>query len=509
MLSLKTILTSLIFIISIQHAHSEDLIVEQTVEFEFGEDRGQAFGNVLEWVTQDGKVVGGVGFLDVYNTRFRNDRYKLQFYARAATEAKPVISRHPIPAPNTGLFIFDIDDTIYGWTGTQGTFEWNIQKQQWTSSTRYSKDKMPSGYGGMKLQDGLLDFSGQDIRYKGKLAVALPESGRSYNYYYAEGHLFFFHVDQINDSHITKIYALRWKPGDPAVNDLTHATTITCRYPRTTPFSWGQHQGRVVTVGNYGGIYTFVNGKWIEELEGSDQYSYQVYSHMHFNGVSYMAQYPTGNLFAYEKGEPVHINNWPPKLPQVSGSAREAMSMGIYGGNMYVGVWPWAELWRLDAPQQKWKYTIRGFTHPELTNAQVHPYEQEAVEQNLVLNHWGQRITSLVPLGEHLFMGTSSKGLDTWTEDRNFLKKHQADQYGSLIKLTLPGTITVPIEWDAEPIRLSFRILPDRIEILHQQITIGTAKIDRPTYESFLNATPRKGTGVFSPTDMQSLRLID
>ena len=108
MLSLKTILTSLIFIISIQHAHSKDLIVEQTVEFEFGEDRGQAFGNVLEWVTQDGKVVGGVGFLDVYNTRFRNDRYKLQFYARAATEAKPVISRHPIPATNTGLFILSL-----------------------------------------------------------------------------------------------------------------------------------------------------------------------------------------------------------------------------------------------------------------------------------------------------------------------------------------------------------------------------------------------------------------
>ena len=202
MLSLKTILTSLIFIISIQHAHSEDLIVGQTVELEFGEDRGQAFGNVLEWVTQDGKVVGGVGFLDVYNTRFRNDRYKLQFYTRPATEAQPLISRHPIPAPNTGLFIFDIDDTIYGWTGTQGTFEWNMQKQQWTPSTRYSKDKMPSGYGGMKLQDGLLDFSGQDIRYKGKLAVTLPESGRSYNYYYAEGHLFFFHVDQINNSHI-------------------------------------------------------------------------------------------------------------------------------------------------------------------------------------------------------------------------------------------------------------------------------------------------------------------
>ena len=42
-------------------------------------------------------------------------------------------------------------------------------------------------------------------------------------------------------------------------------SSITCRYPRTNLLSWGQHQGRVVTVGNYGGIYTFVDGKWIEE----------------------------------------------------------------------------------------------------------------------------------------------------------------------------------------------------------------------------------------------------
>ena len=60
-------------------------------------------------------------------------------------------------------------------------------------------------------------------------------------------------------------------------------------------------------MGNYGGIYTFVDGKWIEELQGSDQTSYQVYAQMHFNGTSYMAQYPTGNLFAYDKGPPKHL----------------------------------------------------------------------------------------------------------------------------------------------------------------------------------------------------------
>ena len=124
---------------------------------------------------------------------------------------------------------------------------------------------------------------------------------------------------------------------------------------------------------------------------------------MHFNGTSYMAQYPTGNLFAYDKGPPKHLPNWPPKLPQVSPSAREAMSLGIYGGKMHVGVWPWAELWALNADADQWNYIARGFTHPELTDQQVHPYEKQAMAQGLVQNHWGQRITSLVPHGDALY----------------------------------------------------------------------------------------------------------
>ncbi len=487
---------------------SEDFILGHTVEIEFGKDRGQAFGNLFELVNEQGEVVAGAGFLDVYNTQFRNDRFKLQFYLKNPTPAKPKLERFPVPARNTGLFIFDEGNTLYGWTDSDHTYEFNTETLIWSESKRYSNGALPRGLGGMKLAAGHLNLETDAIRYNDQIVLSLPKSGRAYNFYYAQGHLFFFHLDRIDDKDVTKVYAVAWKPGDAQINSLKNASSITCRYPRTTPFSWGQHNGRVITVGNYGGIYTFVDGKWIEELEGSDKTSYQVYAQMHYNGQSYMAQYPTGNLFAYDKGPPVHKQDWPPKLPEVVGYAREAMSLGVYGGRMYVGVWPWAELWRVDSQLKDWQFITRGFTHPALTAQQAHPYEDEAVKQNLVRNHWGQRITSLVPHGNALYLATSSKGPDHWKADRDFLPREKADEYGSLLKLTLPGTVTVPVAWNTKPIQLRFYVLPDRIEIRDKDVTLGSAKISREMYETVLNTTPRVGTGVFGPTDLKSVKVL-
>ena len=57
-----------------QGVFSEEAIITQEVEIDFGEDRGQSFGNLFEFVNAEGTVVGGAGFVAVYNTRFRNDR---------------------------------------------------------------------------------------------------------------------------------------------------------------------------------------------------------------------------------------------------------------------------------------------------------------------------------------------------------------------------------------------------------------------------------------------------
>ena len=62
---------------------------------------------------------------------------------------------------------------------------------------------------------------------------------------------------------------------------------------------------------------------------------------------------------------------------------------------MFTGVWSWAELWRYDHDGDHWSSMGRAFTHPELTDKQVHPYQEHADRFKLVSNHWGQRITGM------------------------------------------------------------------------------------------------------------------
>ena len=50
----------------------------------------------------------------------------------------------------------------------------------------------------------------------------------------------------------------------------------------------------------------------------------KVYSMLNYHDRLLMAQYPTGELFEYRGKELKRLKGWPPKLPGVSSSAREA-----------------------------------------------------------------------------------------------------------------------------------------------------------------------------------------
>ena len=99
--------------------------------------------------------------------------------------------------------------------------------------------------------------------------------------------------------------------------------------------------------------------------------------------------------------------------------------------------------------------------------------------------------------------------MNNWTKDNDFLPQHQAGEYGSMLKLASPGTLTVPVSRNADSIRLHFCIYSAHIQIRDQHGTMGSAKIERMTYESLLRTSVRKGTGVIRPTDLKSVRLTN
>ena len=252
---------------------------------------------------------------------------------------------------------------------------------------------------------------------------------------------------------------------------------MTVKFPRETPFVWGQYKKQIATVSNMGGIYVFENGKWRTVLEGDDKTSYQVYSGLRYRDRLLLAQYPTGNVFEYRGEKAVRMKDWPPVPPGVSTNARECQTLGIYGGELMAGVWPWAELWRLNDDSQKWHLTGRAFTHPELTDKKTHPYEADADRLGLVTNHWGQRITSMVPLEDALYFSTSSKGTYEWKSTYRFLNDVQRREYGAVLKLKIPGNLAARMTWTGKPTRFDFIINREELQIQQDGKVIGRSAI--------------------------------
>lgn len=67
-----------------------------------GADLGQNFGSLFEANSEDGSLVVGAGFQNVYNTRNRADRHALQFFVRPVDGQREFVVQ-PLPRPNNLL----------------------------------------------------------------------------------------------------------------------------------------------------------------------------------------------------------------------------------------------------------------------------------------------------------------------------------------------------------------------------------------------------------------------
>ena len=72
-----------------------------SVSVNFGEDLGQNLGTVLEARDRDGRVMFGAGFMGLFNTRFRMDRWTLQFFVRH-DDAEVTYEKLPFPSDDGG-----------------------------------------------------------------------------------------------------------------------------------------------------------------------------------------------------------------------------------------------------------------------------------------------------------------------------------------------------------------------------------------------------------------------
>ncbi|MGY8733878.1 MAG: hypothetical protein ACKVK0_17230, partial [Pirellulales bacterium] len=110
-------------------AAAEDFTVSVVVDR--GSDVGQSFGSLFEMTSDDGSLVIGAGFQNVYNTRYRGDRHSIQFFVRPANGKREfAVKELPRPSDNLmGAYLFSRDDVVYSTYG--GLKSWDSDSESW------------------------------------------------------------------------------------------------------------------------------------------------------------------------------------------------------------------------------------------------------------------------------------------------------------------------------------------------------------------------------------------
>lgn len=474
------------------------------VTIDRGQDVGQSFGSLFEATSGDGALVLGAGFPNAYNTRYRADRHAVQFFVRPA-DGKRTFTMEKLPRPNDlcGTYLYGRDGVVYSTYG--GLKAWDPETRTWQEA----HDASGGTHETLRVADGVLEFGASTVKYKGRTILSPPDEGSYQLFFYANGHLCFYHVKrgdggyrryENDEDGFSRLYACPWTP-DQKMVDLSKSVVLTLPVVGEMTFAWGQLGKQIVTGSNIGGFYVFEDGTWRMLLEPKLGVSYQLYSTQMFYGRLLMGQYPTGRIFEYDGKKITGVAGWPPKLAGVSGSAREAQTTAIYGGDLFVGVWPWGELWRYNPDSREWKFLRRMFNHPALSDKVVHPYDAEN-RGNPVGNQWGQRVTSLIPCGPDLFIATSAKWPCRWDAEKfPFLAPDKWKSYGSVYRMTMPGHLGAVTRWTDGPTTIEFIIRGSEISITQDGKKLASAALTGRLAERLRTLSPLRnvqwGDGIY------------
>ena len=472
--------------------HDKESAWRMTVDF--GKDTGQHFGSLFQVTDASGRAVMGAGFEGAYNTYYRNDRFLLHVFARPADGAGP-LGQSPFTRPSAapGHYLFNGPGGLYASdrASQEKTRRWNTETEKWGAA------------GPPVFQVGKRQFKMYPNRLidKGNTVFSFdPEVGTAGLYYYAAGHLFFHAAMAGTDNRQTYIDACPWDPETEEKVSMEGVQSMALGAPGEFPYAYGQLHGDVFAATNNGGLYRFREGDWSILRSADPNTSFQVYSMINYYDRLLMGQYPTGELFEIVGGEVRQVPDWSLRPEGASPRAREAQALALYRGELFAGVWPWGEVWRLPGPDAAWSFCGRLFTRPEVQETVTAPYEAEmTVLGEKVNNLWGQRITSLVPLGDGLLAGTSNKNGAPCEERLEFLGEGGCEEYGAVHRFFLPGHRSVPVTWTGAP-----RELDVRFSETEMQVTLdGTPTVLLPLDQTALSAdetyTWHWGQGVFGP----------
>lgn len=489
-----------------------------SVVADFGTDQGQNHGSLFEIKDSAGNLVAGAGFLGAFNTECRSGRQTLHVFAKS-NKQKPKVDFIARPSTSSGTYLDDFRGQLFARAraekpskGVDGIFRvWDSENDSWSAVTNIRP--LPTEVGGKILQTGAertdqrangtfhthgdeLDFGSKTISWGSHTLLRLGASeGYFRELYYANGYLIFRINNPTATPIVNSLYACRWTPGknDPV---LSEAIAIPLSWKGEFLYAFGQLNDETVIASNSGAILSFHNGVWKTIRAANRKVSFQVYSMLTYNDQLLMGHYPTGQIYRYDGATLKHLENWPPVPPNVSLAAREAQTLTIYGGDLYVGVWPWGEIWKLDSNTEKWDMVYRAFRSPAMAPDFPHPYQRECMDAGIVSNAWGQRITSFVPLNDAMFIATSSKRIANNAHKMPFLSNDKWKEYGQIHQYRVPGTVTAQIKWKDELTRIEVKMDSQTLSVVQDGEILS--KVKRPQFvQGDSNLSITWGSGLY------------
>lgn len=493
-----------LFLLALPVAAAEPPVFAMSAVVDFGPDVGQNFGTLFEVRDSAGRVIMGAGFPGIYNTCTRLDRYQLQLYIRPVEATRASRELLPRACPTSQQSVQDCDGRLYAWSyGADRTVRcWDGRSWQQTDLLDPQGNEFGDGF--LRVAGRLLVFQQGQTWYDGRLILPRAAEGSYRTFYYAQGHLLCYHT-KLGEEGFTRVCAIPWRPGEPAAA-VERAVVQPAKYVGETPFAWGQLGDQALTVSNNGGVYVFEGGAWRVLREADKAVSYQVYSTVNQGDELLLGQYPTGNLLRYDGRAITHLPGWPPVMPGVSPGSREAQATMIYRGELYVGVWPWAELWRQDRDTGEWALAGRMFERPPISNAWGHPWEgeirayNEATGAEVVPNTWGQRVWGLAPWRDSMMVATSAKGPMERDPRLSFLTDEVYAEYGRVWRYTLPGNLAAPLQYRDRPTRIECVVERDRLVVRQDGEVRGEVALDRKLTAGLEPASVTWGRGIFGRT---------
>lgn len=486
--------------------HGEDAWTYR-VQVDFGPDRGQNIGTLFEVRDEEGHAIAGAGFLGAYNTYFPADRHTLHAFVLPPGADTPATSRRvSYPSPSPHHYLFDIGDAVYATDrgAPPSMVRWNPDAASWEAPEEPVALSFPIGNARLALATNHAALDGREV-------FSFDRSiGTTGLYYFGLGTLFFHLAAANSPERQTYLYACPWEPDSGEAVPVAEAIILPLTAPGEFPYSYGQIDGAVIVGTNNGGVYRFREGKWTTLRAADPTVSFQLYTMITYHDRLLMGQYPTGEIFEIVGDAVVHLEGWPPRPEGASARAREAQALTLYRGELFAGIWPWGEVWRLPAPNAAWEFHGRLFTHPEMVPAVTAPYEAELTALEVPVNNlWGQRVTSLIPMGDMLLASTANKNGAPMEPRLEFLAEDERwREYGAVHHLHLPGHLSASMRWTGQLSEFLLEITPAAMRVYQDGVLLGETPLEAAAMAGFQPDSVRVGAGVFGRFSGASIEML-